>query len=94
MWARVRQLNLVLINEAVESSTPLDVVMFGDSITERWNGRDFGRAHNDAYKNNSLAFQRLFQKQNGAKVQGLALGIAADRVSLKLACVCYELQSS
>ena len=57
--------------------------MFGDSITERWNGRDFGRTHNDAYKNNSLAFQKLFQKQYGAKVQGLALGIAADHVSLE-----------
>ena len=68
-------------NEKKETETErLDVVLLGDSITEHWNGRDSGVFREKDY-NVSLVFQKLFQKKNGSSVEGLALGVAGDRVS-------------
>ena len=95
-WNGTTKMNIQLINETLSalssssssSSTSeeererLDVVLLGDSITEHWNGRDMGVFRPKDY-NVSLVFQELFQKRkNGSSVEGLALGIAGDRVSI------------
>lgn len=77
-WEKALKLNTELANNYTASSNPLDVVMYGDSITEMWNGRQMGR-HGAAWETNLNVFQQLFQKKQGAKVEGLALGIAGDR---------------
>lgn len=71
-------------NSESSSSYALDVVFLGDSITEHWNGRDMGEFR-EKDQNTSLVFQNLFQKQkNHSEIEGLALGIAGDRVSSML----------
>ena len=86
-------MNLELLNQSLLALNPsknnsieqdkhfLDVVFLGDSITEHWNGRDMGVFREKDY-NVSLVFQKFFQKKNGSSVEGLALGVAGDRVSL------------
>ena len=69
-----------MVNQTLANKTELDVLMVGDSITERWNGRGMGQ-FDEGFENNSIAFQKLFQKKNGSKVEGLALGVAGDQVS-------------
>jgi hypothetical protein len=78
-WNHTMKLNIGLVNQSIASKTQLDVVMVGDAITELWNGREWGNF--SGRQNNSMAFQKLFQKQNGSKIEGLALGLAGDQVS-------------
>ena len=75
--------NIKLVNQSLQAAQELDVVFVGDSITEHWNGRDMGDVR-DKDHDVSLVFQQLFQKQqhqSQSQIQGLALGIAGDRVS-------------
>jgi len=84
-WKKSATLNLELIDNA---SSDLDVVLLGDSIIEHWNGRSMGAldSHLNKIKN---TFDELFQKENGGKVNGLALGITNDTSSNLL----YRLQN-
>lgn len=91
-WNGTTKMNIQLINQSLAAlsvegdkddsseASGLDVVLLGDSITEHWNGRDMGVYRPKDY-NVSLVFEQLFQKKNGSSVEGLALGIAGDRVS-------------
>lgn len=72
-------MNIGLVNQSIASNTELDVVLVGDSITEMWNGRMMSGIYGN-YDDNARAFQQLFQKERGGKVEGLALGIAGDQV--------------
>jgi len=69
------------ITSTTSSSTiekePYDVVFLGDSITEQWNGHQYGLGKSKL-KGVKSAFDKLFRKENGAEVDGLALGIAGD----------------
>jgi len=58
----------------------VDVVMLGDSITEHWLGTDFGQP-SPTYQPNAKVFQDYFNMDNGAQVDGVVLGIAAERCS-------------
>jgi hypothetical protein len=77
-WDSAFQQNKASANDATEN--PYDVVFFGDSITEHWNGRDLG-APNGNLKGAHEVFNEYFSKDNGGKIAGLALGIGGDRVS-------------
>lgn len=62
------------------TSTKLNVVMIGDSITERWQGTGMARLK---FPDFIPVYQDLFQSNNDASIQGLALGISGDRVRAK-----------
>jgi hypothetical protein len=65
---------------AAHVTKPLDVVLLGDSITEFWLGTSLGVPVPERGEN-AEAFRDLFTKKGGGHVEGLALGIAGDRVS-------------
>jgi hypothetical protein len=65
---------------AAHSTKPLDVVLLGDSITEHWLGTSLA-VPSPKRRENAEAFRDLFTKKGGGRVEGLALGIAGDRVS-------------
>lgn len=78
LWDTTHQRNKASANFVPES--PYDVVFFGDSITEHWDGTDL--AINFAkWAPIHDVFQDNFSKEHGGKVEGLALGIGGDRVS-------------
>uniref|UniRef100_A0A7S2MZY9 SGNH hydrolase-type esterase domain-containing protein n=1 Tax=Helicotheca tamesis TaxID=374047 RepID=A0A7S2MZY9_9STRA len=86
-WFNAHESNKNLIKEAVMSeyldamndfdNDGVDVVFLGDSIIEEWNGRWLGREM-EHLKYVKVVFEQMFQKKNGGKVEGLALGIAGD----------------
>ena len=72
------KLNKGLIDEYIgNNSKKLDVIFFGDSITEEWNGRWHGKLL-DQLNNTNDAFKKYFKKEEGGLIEGLALGIAGD----------------
>ena len=58
----------------------LDVVFYGDSITEGWMGTSYGFSNGRKEKNLQV-FESFFTLEGGGKYKGLALGISGDRVS-------------
>ena len=63
--------------ELSSSASQLDVVFLGDSITEQRVGKFFGKDM-EKFKSNAKVFKKNFSRENGAKYEGLALGIAGD----------------
>jgi lysophospholipase L1-like esterase len=64
----------------IEHGHELDVVMLGDSITERWNGtRNMGQI-DPLFQKDRAVFERFFEKSRNADapLQGLALGSSGD----------------
>lgn len=60
----------------------IDVVFYGDSITEGWMGTSYGRPKQRGPGGSSReVFDALFSTQNGGEFDGLALGISGDTVS-------------
>lgn len=59
----------------------IDVVFYGDSITEGWMGTSYGRPNRRDGESSREVFDRLFSTQNGGDFDGLTLGIAGDTVS-------------
>ena len=60
----------------------IDVVFYGDSITEGWMGTVYGRLKKRGSGGSPReVFDSLFSTQNGGEFDGLALGIAGDTVS-------------
>jgi hypothetical protein len=57
----------------------LDVVFYGDSITEGWNETSYGRSATRSPGAKDV-FQSLFSAARGGDYQGIALGIAGDTV--------------
>jgi lysophospholipase L1-like esterase len=81
-WEQARQRNIGLITERPVNATSgrielLDVVFYGDSITEHWMGTDVGvvRRGNAPIQK---VFQETFQDKKSSKYQGIALGISGD----------------
>ncbi len=78
-WLKTVQEN----KDAIASSEAedVDVVFYGDSITEGWKGTSYG-FDNGRKENNPEVFKALFSVKDGGKYNGLPLGISGDRVSL------------
>jgi lysophospholipase L1-like esterase len=76
-WAHAHHLNKEEASSVYAQN--VDVVFFGDSITEGWRGKKYGNevARAEGAKE---VFESLFSKAKGGKYDGLALGIAADTV--------------
>ncbi len=89
-WKRAYEKNKQLIDE--NDGEKLDIVFFGDSITEEWNGRWYGKPYKDisdyydmdekdiasqSFVGIQSVFRKYFNKKN---MKGLALGIAGDTI--------------
>jgi hypothetical protein len=61
----------------------LDVVFYGDSITEGWMGTSFGFPNGRKEKNEEV-FKSLFTLDGGGKHNGVTLGISGDLVSVPM----------
>jgi lysophospholipase L1-like esterase len=75
-WESTAAVNLEYIKNATNKR--LDVVLLGDSIMEHWHGTGFGQPE-PAFADNVGVYEQLFDREKGAEVSGLALGIAGDR---------------
>jgi hypothetical protein len=64
---------------AAQFGEEYDVVFFGDSITEHWEGTEKGFPV-DSWQEVNNVFRKEFTTIGGGRVDGLALGIAGDRV--------------
>jgi len=83
-WQKAFEMNIELANSNYigttnERGADLDVVLMGDSITERWNGRKKSQYIREILPNKNV-LKSLFRKDHGGKVNGIALGIGGDRI--------------
>jgi hypothetical protein len=76
LWNEAFQRNLALVKNT--TAMP-DVVLLGDSITEHWQGTSMGQPK---YPEIHQVYQDLFQNKPETGIEGLALGISGDRVSI------------
>lgn len=80
-WSEAHHDNIQFARNNVPKKSPfreLDVVFFGDSITEGWRGSSFGQK-SDKKQENVRVFEDLFDMDYGGEYDGLALGIAGDK---------------
>lgn len=72
------------VNEHVDAiahgGDDIDVVFYGDSITEGWVGTSYGFL-NGRKEDNPQVFESLFTLEGGGRYKGLPLGISGDTVS-------------
>ena len=77
-WKQTFERNKNLVRKSIsDDSRPLDVVFFGDSITEHWLGTDLGSPIG-RYKEIIPVYEAFFRNES-APLHGLALGIGGDR---------------
>jgi lysophospholipase L1-like esterase len=77
-WEKVHHNNVDKL-KAADLQT-LDVIFLGDSITEGWSGSFYNKP-DKRVEGSRAVFQSLFSKANGAKYEGIHLGIAGDVTS-------------
>lgn len=85
VWQAAFEKNVQLAESA---PSDLDVVILGDSITEHLAGTELGQVE-ETWERHSAVFNRLFTKNGGGDVEGLALGIGGDACAQLL----YRLQN-
>mmetsp|Transcript_16481 Transcript_16481/g.31238 ORF Transcript_16481/g.31238 Transcript_16481/m.31238 type:complete len:388 (-) Transcript_16481:29-1192(-) len=73
-WEQVTRENK---ERAIKYKGTLDVVFYGDSITEAWLGTSLGLPH-EKKKYNQEVFKSLFNVEGGGKYNALALGVSGD----------------
>jgi len=76
-WDQVQQGH---VQRAVEANDDVDVVFFGDSITEGWNEVFWDIDFSEKLGPAKEVYNKYFSKENGAKYEALPLGIAGDTV--------------
>jgi len=87
-WSAATHNNKDFAREAAKKEYPPDVVFYGDGIIEGWRGTALGN-HNGRRIGVPEVFDKLFNRKNGAKYQGLPLGVAGDTTTNLL----YRLQN-
>lgn len=85
-WHKVFEANLHALNETIGKENKLDLVLYGDSIIERMNGRVFGKPVEEIQDQLAVT-KELFTKEGGGQIEALPLGIAGEEVSREAACV-------
>jgi len=65
-----------------DAPTAVDVVFLGDEFTQAWTGLSYKRPLVDGSQIVKY-FNQTFQKQRGAMLEGIPLGIAEDTVRQK-----------
>lgn len=78
-WHKVFDINLHALNETIGKGNPLDLVLYGDSIIERMNGRVFGKELDDGQEQFAIS-KEYFTKEGGGEIEALPLGIAGEEV--------------
>lgn len=78
-WHEVFDSNLQALNETLEKEANLDLVLYGDSIIERMNGRVFGKPLEEL-QDQLATTKQFFTKEGGGKINALPLGIAGEEV--------------
>ena len=78
-WHQVFDINLHALNETIGKGSPLDLVLYGDSIIERMNGRVFGKPL-DTIQDQLAVTKEMFTKEGGGEIEALPLGIAGEEV--------------
>jgi hypothetical protein len=71
-----------LVQGAVESAKSIDIAFLGESVVEEMDGRWFGDKTNTLLSELAKTFDKNFSKEKGGKLDGLAIGVAGDTVSL------------
>lgn len=87
-WHKVFDINLHALNETIGKGSPLDLVLYGDSIIERMNGRVFGKLE-DNIKDQLAVTKEMFTKEGGGQIEALPLGIAGEEIHTLM----YRLQN-
>jgi hypothetical protein len=64
--------------DAEHAHPNLDLVMLGDSITERWNGTSNNGV--SRIEHGRRPFEKMFTKEHGGTLEALSLGSAGDTV--------------
>jgi lysophospholipase L1-like esterase len=80
-WNATFERNKQLAGQFFDDDDEFDVVFFGDSITEHWEGTELGTP---AWEGVNLVFREEFTRIGGGRLDGLALGIAGDRVRTRI----------
>jgi len=78
-WHKVFDLNLHALNETIGKGSGLDLVLYGDSIIERMNGRVSGKPLEEL-KDSLAVTKELFTKEGGGQIEALPLGIAGEEI--------------
>lgn len=79
-WQTVFDMNLKELNETAPARLDsLDLVMYGDSIVERLNGRLFGEFQ-DTLQSQAKMTKGILSKNGRGTVDGMTFGIAGDEV--------------
>ena len=78
-WLQIHNLNTVRALAAAKRDD-LDVVFYGDETTQAWTGKRYIWPTRSVVT--ETAFNRTFEKDSGATLSGIALGIAEDSVRL------------
>ena len=83
-WEAVMEQNIdMLENNYTSINQQPDFVLYGDSITERLLGRNFGHViESSSMREKSEVAYHTITKAGGGKVNGLPMGISADEVSV------------
>jgi hypothetical protein len=76
-WVQSFKNNRKLVKQYQES-TDLDVAFLGESVVEEMSGRWMGQQRSAQLKSVETMFLNNFDKRRGARMQGVALGIAGD----------------
>jgi hypothetical protein len=74
-WQTQHDTNVKLVT--AQKDTPVQVVLYGDALTEAWWGTLWGQAK-IKYADNVKVYQEYFMTEHGATMNGLALGISGD----------------
>ena len=77
-WLKASNENADRVAQLVDD---VDVVFYGDSITEGWLGTSFGFPNGRKDKNEAV-FNSLFTPEGGGKYKAIAMGISGDSVSI------------
>lgn len=76
-WHGAHDLNVNDIDEFLKNAPSADIVFLGDDITEEWRGTAMGVRQDDMGKV-ARVFNKLFTREGGGPIDGLALGLAGD----------------
>ena len=90
-WLKAAHFNTEAAASAASAPGEIDVVFYGDSITEGWRGTSFGFPVGRK-QTIPAVFSSLFTLDGGGKYEGLPLGISGDTVSCQtLYCIVLSL---
>jgi hypothetical protein len=81
-WAKAHDANVQDVRRVIEQQDgDIDIAFLGESVVEEMDGRWFGDKSGGQLSKLEDLFNKNFRKASGAKLEGIALGVAGDTVS-------------